>query len=768
MRESRTCRSCTEADVIGNCTSLNIIVEFFTRIIFMRKILYLLVLLFSIACQEYEDKIYDKPRIDPNPSLKALTPEESLNKFYLPEGYTIELVASEPMISEPVSIAWDGNGRMYVAQMNTYMQDIDAKNENEAWSKVLLLEDMDNDGRMDKRSIFIDSLVLPRILLPLDDRVIVGETYQRNLYSYRDTDGDGKADEKILLLEDTVKDNRNLEHQDANMLWSIDNWLYVSNKPFRYRLNGNRLIKDTLPEPLPGQWGLTQDETGRLFFSRAGAEIPALGFQQHPAYGTLEMKDKWDSSFIEPWPLVGTPDAQGGLKRIRNNDNTLNRFTGVAGQEIYAGDKMPTAYGDLFIPEPVGRLIRRAKVNHVDGKIILENRYDKKEFLASTDPLFRPVYATTGPDGCLYIADMYRGIIQEGNWVREGSYLRNVVKEKGFDKFVQRGRIYRIYQKDKVPGERPRLLDKSASDLLSYLSHANGWWRMTAQKLIILKNDTTVVRDLKKMVGHDRGFFSNLFKSDNDAAIERLHALWTMEGLDRLDLQILKIALKDEDPRVRVAAIRLCEPYLKRNNPEILEALKEMAHDKHPEVIQQLLLTFRLKNSETISYVKEIVKQFPTNELINITAKENLNPSFSEIQALSNSYKLKGGETATQIINGFKLFQDNCATCHGRDGKGISQIAPPLTNSTRLKDSAAVAIKILLHGLTGPIDGTEYSSPMAPQAQYSDEELADIVSYVREHLNKSGTVWRGNVTRIRQQYKERNKYWTLKELGYKE
>ena len=220
-----------------------------------------------------------------------------------------------------------------------------------------MLEDRDGDGKMDKSTVYIDSLVLPRILLPLDDRVIIGETFNRNLYSYRDRNGDGIADEKILLLQDTARDNRNLEHQDANLLWSLDNWLYVTNKVFRYRFTNGGLVRDTLLEPLPGQWGLTQDETGRLFFSRAGAEIPALGFQQHPAYGSLELKDKWDSSFMQPWPLVGTPDAQGGLKRIRKEDNTLNRFTGVAGQEIYLGDKMPPAYGDLFIPEPVGRAV---------------------------------------------------------------------------------------------------------------------------------------------------------------------------------------------------------------------------------------------------------------------------------------------------------------------------------------------------------------------------------------------------------------------------
>lgn len=416
----------------------------------MKKLLYLLGLSLTFyACQKpdkiYLEEIYEKPVIDANPELKVLSPEESLARIHVPKGYKVELVASEPMIAEPISITWDGNGKMYVAQMNTYMQDVDAGNENEPWSKVMMLEDTDGDGKMDKSSVFIDSLVLPRIVLPLDDRVIVGETYNRNLYSYRDTNGDGVADEKILLLEDTVRDNRNLEHQDANLLWSIDNWLYVSNKPFRYRFVGDKILRDTLPEPLPGQYGLSQDEEGRLFFSRAGAEVPALGFQQHPSYGQLELKEQWDESFMEPWPIVGNPDAQGGPRRMRPEDNTLNRFTGVSGQEVYLGDKMPNAYGDLFIPEPVGRLIRRAKVNHKDGKITLENAYDQAEFLASTDPLFRPVFTATGPDGSLYVADMYRGIIQEGTWVGKGSYLRGIVDERGYDKFYQRGRIYRVY-----------------------------------------------------------------------------------------------------------------------------------------------------------------------------------------------------------------------------------------------------------------------------------------------------------------------------------
>jgi mono/diheme cytochrome c family protein len=685
-----------------------------------------------------------------------------LKRFHLPEGYKIELVASEPFIGEPVAIAWDGDGKMYVAQMMTYMQDIDAKDENAPWSRISVLEDMNNDGRMDKSSTYIDSLVLPRIMLPLDSRMLIGETYNRNIYRYEDRNGDRKADDKILMLLDTARDKRNLEHQDANMLWAMDNWLYVTNKAYRFRYTSKGLIRDTLPESLPGQWGLTQDETGRLFFSRAGAEIPALGFQQHPIYGSLEMKGKWDSTFMEPWPLIGTTDAQGGPKRLRA-DSTLNKFTGVAGQEIFLGDRMPPAYGDLFIPEPVGRLVRRAKVNHVDGKLVLENRYKNAEFLASTDPLFRPVYAATGPDGCLYIVDMYRGIIQEGTWVKEGSYLRNVVKEKGLDKFVQKGRIYRVYHESEKPGLRPQLLSKSASQLVEYLGHPNGWWRMTAQRLIILKDEKSVVPQLKEIVEANTGFLTRLIKRKRDFGCERLHALWTLEGLESIDVPLLKAALKDEDHRVRVAAIRISERYFSENNQEVFNALRSLINDKHPEVAQQLLLSMRKINNETKAWIPGITKNFPGNELIRLTAKENLNPAFSEIEALRKQYRLKG-ELATEITNGFKLFQENCATCHGRDARGTPQLAPSLIGSQRLTGDSSFAMRILLHGLTGPIDGVEYPEPMVPQAQYSDEELANITNYIRGHLNGTKFFWRGAVGREREKYKDRKNHWTLEEL----
>ncbi len=378
------------------------------------------------------------------------------------------------------------------------------------------------------------------------------------------------------------------------------------------------------------------------------------------------------------------------------------------------------------------------------------------------DPLFRPVYAATGPDGCLYIVDMYRGIIQEGNWVREGSYLRGVVKEKGYDKFVGRGRIYKIIHEDMVPGPKPELLNKNSAELLQYLGHPNGWWRNTAQKLIILKKDKSVVRDLVEIVEGNENWFSRMLPSSKDFGLERLHALWTLEGLDAIEKPLLKTALKDKDPRVRVGAIRICEHYLKKNDREIFEELKSLAHDPEIEVLQQLILSLRINNDASKSTVKSILDSHPNNEVIKITAAENLYPSFSVIQELREKYRLRGG--ATQMINGYKIFNDYCSTCHGADGKGIRQLAPTLVGSPRVTGDYEVPVKILLNGLSGPVDGVEYNGPMAAVANENDQYIADVLSYIRTHLNNSESIWDGRVRGIREKTKDRNTYWTLKEL----
>jgi mono/diheme cytochrome c family protein len=296
------------------------------------------------------------------------------------------------------------------------------------------------------------------------------------------------------------------------------------------------------------------------------------------------------------------------------------------------------------------------------------------------------------------------------------------------------------------------------------LGHPNGWYRMTAQKLIILKNDQSIVDDLKQIALGETGAIEKLFKGNVDFTLRRLHALWTLEGLHKIDHEVLTECLKAEDPRLKIAAIRNSEPFLEKDDAEIKQALIAMQNEAEPEVLQQLILSLRSKQEETKDVVKAIASAHPDNEVIKVTAAENLSPMYSEIESIREKYKLRGGDATVQILNGMKIFQEVCATCHGKDGKGINQLAPPLVGSPRLKGDVHTTIKILLHGLTGPVDGKEYNGPMAPVAEYNDEQIAEIVSYVREHLNGTGTVWRGEVRRVREQYKDRKTYWTIKEL----
>ena len=502
--------------------------------------------------------------------VPMLSPEDALAKFRLPEGYYLEIVATEPMIEEPVTCAFDGNGRLYVAEMRTYMQDIDGRDQFRPISRVLRLEDTNGDGKMDRSSVFVDGLVLPRMILPLDDRVVIRETNTLDLYVYRDTDGDGVADEKKLWHEGGGRGG-NLEHQPSGLVWNIDNWLYTTYSNHRYRFSHGRVIREPLPAG-SGQWGIAKDDVGKLYYSTAGGEQPAMDFQQPIIYGRIRMPGELARGFKEVFPLDDIPDTQGGRGRLRS-DNTLNHFTGCGGQGVFRGDRLPADIrGDLIIPEAVGRLIRRAKIENHAGKTVLRNAYDRKELIATPDPNFRPLCATTGPDGCLYIVDMYRGIIQEGNWVRPGSYLRGVVAAYGLDKNIGKGRIYRLRHKDFERGPQPKMLEDSSEKLVEHLSHPNGWWRDTAQKLLVVRDDAKIAPLLVKTAREAK------------SPLARLHALWTLEGLDAIELDLLAGSCKDPDARVRAAAVRISERFLPESGAKVLPAYERLLDDPDPNV----------------------------------------------------------------------------------------------------------------------------------------------------------------------------------------
>jgi|TARA_B110000037_G_scaffold134244_1_gene152188 glucose/arabinose dehydrogenase/cytochrome c5 len=734
------------------------------------SVVILTIMVFS-ACskKEYIDKIYEKPEIVREAPSDFLSPEESMKKMYLPEGFKLELVASEPMINEPVAIDWDGNGKMYVAQMETYMQNVDGEGIDEPTSRIMLLEDINGDGKMDKSSVFIDSLLLPRMILALEDRLIVNETYSYNLTSYRDTNGDGVADEKIPVYTHPKKRGGNLEHQQSGLIWNLDNWVYTTYNPMRFRFTDNKLEVDTLESYTRGQWGLTHDDLGHIYYSTAGGENPAYGYQNPPNYGSYDPKGRLAKDFEIPYPIVGTPDVQGGVERRLKPDGTLNRFTGIAGQEIYRGNKLPpSTYGDLFIPEPVGRLIRRAKVKNENGKKVLYNAYENAEFMASTDLNFRPVQAKTGPDGCLYIVDMYRGIIQESNWTREGSKIRPHIVRKNLDKNFGRGRIYRIVHEDIKPDGRPNLLEKSATELLSYLGHANGWYRDTAQKLIILKNDKSVIPLLKEIAKSNESVWTRTFKNSTDYGIERVHALWVLEGLGVVDRKLIVEKLKDEDTRVRITAIRLCETFLKERDTTILEILEPFKIDKDINVVNQLALSLRHSSSKAaMELLKSIQKKHETHEIVSYAATASLKVNDTDLNKFKKIIKSKSNGDKSRALKGYDIYKQVCTTCHGSDLMGVptgenTLIAPPLIRSARVKGNKEVLIKILLKGLTGPIEGTDYGI-MMPMESNDNNWVSNVLSYIRI-MNNEDLVSAKEVREIRETTEDKKSYYTTKEL----
>jgi len=736
----------------------------------IKKLYYLIAFCIFINCQveKYPEKIYVKPEIVKEAPSDFLSPEESMKTFYLPQGYKVELIASEPMINEPVTIAWDGNGRMYVAEMNTYMLDVNGTGTDNPISKIKLLEDVNGDGKMDKSTVFIDSLLLPRMVLPLENELIVNETYSYDLWSYKDTDEDGVADKKERVYFNPNRRGGNLEHQQSGLVWNLDNWVYTTYNPMRFKFKAGKVKVDTLDNMPSGQWGLTQDDMGIMYYSSAGGENPAYGFQQPAVYGDYNPEGRLSKDFIQPWPIVGTPDVQGGLKKLRE-DGTLNHFTGVAGQEIFRGHRLPpSTYGDLFIPEPVGRLIRRAKVKVEDGKKVLYNAYDKAEFMASTDLNFRPIQAKTGPDGALYIVDMYRGIIQESNWTKEGSFLRPVILRKELDKNIGKGRIYRIVYKGIRPDKKPSLLEKHASELITYLTHPNGWYRNTAQNLIVLKNDLSVVSDLKKLASDNSGIKKKMFGVDRDLGLERVTALWTLEGLGIVDKMFIKDRFKDEDPRVRITAIRLYENFFKAGDTTIYADIKHLVDDKSIEVINQLALSLRYGKDKQATALLNIIKdKYGKHEIISHSVIESLKKDDAKLADLQKRIADRPFQERRSILHGYDSYKQLCITCHGVDLKGVhtadgSLVAPTLIGSPRVKGDKVILSKIVLNGLMGPVDGRDYGI-MMPLKDNNNAFIADVLSYIRA-LNDKDAVGNDVVRNARMQSEERDGYWTLKEL----
>jgi putative membrane-bound dehydrogenase-like protein len=697
----------------------------------------------------------------PKPPVLPLPVDEEVEKFVLQPGYKLSAVLTEPKVEQPAAITFDGNGRMYVLELRSYMLTADSEGTLEPVSGISRWEDKDNDGVYETGGLFVDSLVFPRFVLPVGpNSILTMESNADNVYKYTDTDNDGKADKKEFFTDNFGRAG-NVEHQQAFLYWGMDNWLYSTVNPFRVRETESGVIRESTASNY-AQWGITHDDDGKLWFQGGSNGLPSY-FQFPVHYGDYIVEDNFAEGFDVPWGApVLTADMQGGMGAVRMPEGTLNRVTGAAGNDVFRGHRLPEELrGQYFYGEPVARIVRQVNAEVKEGLTMLHNVYQGKqeEFIRSTDPLFRPVDMATAPDGTMYIVDMYHGIIQEGEWTPVGSYLRVKIEQYQFDKVVSLGRIWRLtHESMKRDKTQPRMYDESTADLIKHLEHPNGWWRDMAQQVIVQRNDKSVAPRLAEMV------------RTNDNLLARFHALWALEGIGMLDPTLVKEMMKQENPRMRKVAMWASESLYKAGDRSFGPLYLDMMNDRDNEVRMRAMMTARLLK---IQGTNDAVKKLMTSNQsagVQLVGKQVLDPPY--VTAFFGRSNPNFSEEEKALVEaGGEIYNSLCATCHGTLGIGTPAgtgklMAPSLVGSPRVKSHPDYIIKTLLHGMSGDIEGKAYAGViMTSMGSNSDKWIASVASFVRANFeNESSPVSVEDVARVRKETEHIKKPYVFDDL----
>lgn len=708
---------------------------------------------------EKDDPVVPVELIPPAP---VLSPEDALKSFKVASGFVIEAVATEPLVEKPVALDFDGRGRMWVCEMVGYMPDENGTGENAPKGRIAILEDSNGDGKVDKRTVFLDKLLLPRAISIVADGILFAD--QEKLYHVA-RDGDKPKGSPVVVDAEYAKGG-NIEHKPNGLFRALDNWHYNAKSDRRYRqIGGKWVMEKTL---FRGQWGITGDDYGRLYFT--GNSTPLHGNYIAPqiAQGNpgvnMDVREIQDVGPPTVWPGRVTPGVNRAYMMKVNGfpNDTLNpktfrliNATGVAGTVIYRGTNFPKEwYGRAFSCESCVQLVKAIdiKEDKERGKLMGTHPMGEDEFLTSTDERFRPVNSYSAPDGSLYILDLYHGIVQHRDFLSK--YLRQQSLDRGLQSpATGQGRIYRIRYTKGAINKVPNLEKLPVAELVKQLISPNGWNRDMAQRLLVDRHDASAVPLLEKLGAMD------------DHPLGQIKAIWTLEGLDRLTAAPLITALRSKDNKVVSSALwastKLTAP------AEVQKLLSEIATLKTDDNEVRIYLARALgrfgpgpaftalvdllKDHRDRPYVRQMaVAGLDGHEL---EFKDALKGRFNDgnlekwlaegasgpVLKPAAESTLKGDHLAS-FRRGKELFLGRavCASCHGADGAGMPGLGPPLNQSEWVTGKPEVLAGILLHGLTGPITvaGKEYTATadmpgFASNTEISDADLADIATYVR-------------------------------------
>ena len=443
-------------------------------------------------------------------------------------GFRLDLVAAEPLIRDPVAIDFDARGRMFVVEAPEYNQDGEKQKIDQQHGAVKLLEETDRDGRFDRATVFIDGLIYPTAVACYADGVFVGAA--PDLIFCRDTDGDGRADQREVVFTGFGLDDAGERHLNS-LRWGKDNRFYLSTsgngghvKAVRAQnaeavsVHNRCFVFD--PRDLTrfdltsggGQHGMCIDDWGRRYVCENGVPMELIMFdgrylQRNPYVGAPKpamgiAPDGKNTPLFrisppEPWRVARTRLRVDSAEGDYEGGQPFGFFTAATGVTVYRGDAWPADYrSDILVGEPANNLVYRARPKPDGLSVIARRADDGVEFLASTDIWFRPVQFANAPDGSLFIVDMYRELIEGADFL-PAEILQHLDPHHGMD----RGRIYRIVPGD-FPGRQiPDLENQTSPDLVALLEHTNAWHRDTAARLLYQRQDRDVLPALEQLAG---------------------------------------------------------------------------------------------------------------------------------------------------------------------------------------------------------------------------------------------------------------------------
>ena len=766
----------------------------------MKKLLIIFLILSLSAFAQRGDRkghvMTDPIPADQIPAAPVLNVADSLKSFKIAEGFTLEVVAFDDLIVDPVAIAFDAKGRIWACEMTGYMPDVDGDNEERPVGRVVILEDTDNDGRADKRTVFLEKLSLPRAIACSQGGILLGD--HEHLYFIENNND--KAGEKLMVDKDYAKGGH-VEAKTNGLLYGLDNWFYNAQSDRKYRIlplerkvtEGKEIFRHKnfkivlAKTESRGQWGIATDDYGRLYTNTNSTLIYAEYLRPNllhvnPNQKKFHSKQKPINNRVYP-ARMNPGINRAYMKKMLDEKGRLINATGACGLTVYRGDNFPESfYGQVIIPEPCGNLVQAVTINESEGKYSGKKTFPDTEIMASTDERFRPVNAYTAPDGTLYIVDLYRGILQHKKFLT--TYLRKQILARGLDKPIGLGRIYRLRWKEKERSKVPDFSQMDSKTLLSWLKHPNGTLRDTARRLIIEKQGRSIVPALNSIIE----------KSTNH--LEVIAALWTLEGLNSVSLNAVENGLKNTNAKVRVQAIAVSSNLKESDKSIWSKKLPEIAVSAEYEVALEILHTApKFSGKEALDAVQICLSKYSGKPYIKEVAIHGLYKRETEYLAhystqtdktvvkellKANKPPKKIPDNRSQLTkNDQKLFDEGkalyygaaaCFSCHGNEGQGMPDLGPPLAKSEWVTGDHRILSSIMLVGMQGKItvNKKKYNPPLVMPglaAAFKDKQFAAIATFVRNSWgNKAKAVQEKEIKATRELLKDQQLPFTEVQL----